>query len=61
MEDARGKPRPREDYQAALDCISSEIVRNPMAMAKDGQPLMIHYIVMIELLKERLTTLAPEP
>ena len=63
-EDANGRPRPRADYQAALDCISNEIVRNPMAMAQNGEPLLIHYIVLRELLQERLATLpedVPEP
>jgi hypothetical protein len=57
MEDANGKLRPREDYQAAFDCITREIVHNSMALAKDGQPLMMHYIVIREVLMDFLAAL----
>lgn len=54
MEDATGRPRPTRDIEAALACISNEIVKNPMALSKDGQPLMMHYIVIREVLSEYL-------
>lgn len=48
------EPRPREDIEAALRCLQSEVVRNPVAMAKNGEPLTIHYIVVIDALRELL-------
>ena len=46
FEDVTGTPRPQRDIEAALYCIKTEMVKNPMAMSKSGEPLMIHYIVI---------------
>lgn len=52
--DESGKPRPLEQIEAALHCIESEIVRNPLAMSKSGESLLMHYIVIREALRELL-------
>lgn len=54
FEDVTGTPRPRADIEAALKCIMSEMIKNPMAMSKSGEPLMIHYIVIKDALQELL-------
>lgn len=53
-EDQNGRPRPREDIEAALDCITREIVERPMALSSRGEPLAIHYIVIREILQAYL-------
>lgn len=52
MEDVTGKPRPMRDIKAAFDCLRSEIVRNPMALSNDGQPLVMHYLVICDVIRE---------
>lgn len=54
FEDVTGQPRSREDIEAALKCVLSEMIKNPMAMSKTGEPLMIHYIVIKDALQELL-------
>jgi len=54
MEDATGQPRRTRDIEAALACITREMAQHPMALAKNGEPLMIHYIVIREVLREYL-------
>ena len=56
-----GTPRSRADIKAAFDCLSSEIVRNPLAMSKDGQPLAMHYIVVRDALSELMQRRGEEP
>jgi hypothetical protein len=73
-EDVSGQPRRREDIEAALKCITREIVQNPLAMSKGGEPLVMHYLVIKDALQELLVkrqrlelvqgvvqTLAPKP
>lgn len=50
FEDANGRPRPNEDLVAAVKCLETEMVKNPMAMAKNGEPLLIHYVVIRDVL-----------
>jgi len=54
FEDVSGTPRPEADIRAAIRCVMSEMVKNPMAMSKDGEPLLMHYIVIREALQELL-------
>jgi len=58
FKDVTGTPRPTRDIEAALRCIESEMVKNPLAMSKTGEPLLIHYMVirdvLIATLKERV-------
>jgi hypothetical protein len=54
FEDVTGTPRPTRDIEAALKCIESEMIRNPMAMSKTGEPLLIHYTVIRDVLKATL-------
>lgn len=53
-EDVTGTPRRSEDIAAALNCIRKEIVQNPIGMSKGGEPLVLHYIVIIDALAELL-------
>jgi hypothetical protein len=57
FKDVTGTPRPPRDIEAALRCIESEMVKNPLAMSKTVEPLLIHYTVirdvLIAALKER--------
>lgn len=53
-EDMTGTPRPVRDIEAALRCIENEMLKNPMAMSKTGEPLLIHYTVIRDVLKETL-------
>jgi hypothetical protein len=48
--DSTGTPRPTRDIIDALKCIENEMLRNPTALAKDGAPLLIHYIVIRDVL-----------
>lgn len=50
FEDVSGTPRPVRDIEAALKCIESEMFKNPMAMSKTGEPLLIHYTVIRDVL-----------
>lgn len=52
--DVTGTPRSTCDIIAALKCIENEMVRNPLAMAKDGSPLLIHYTVIRDVLVAEL-------
>jgi len=54
MTDNTGKPRPKEDIEAALKALTTEVVRNPMAILKDGSPALMHYIVVIDAMRELL-------
>lgn len=56
-EEHTGRPRPREDVEAALACITREIVTNPLVMSKTGEPLVIHYLVIREILQAYLAAL----
>jgi len=58
MKDANGEPRSREDVKAALNCIEREIVERPLGLSSRGEPLLMHYIVIREIL---LAYLAPRP
>jgi hypothetical protein len=53
--DVTGTPRPTRDIEAALRCIESEMIKNPMAMSKTGEPLLIHYTVIRDVLIEVLS------
>ncbi len=57
MEDHTGRPRPREEVEAALRCIEREIVERPMGLSSNGEPLLMHYIVIREILMGYLATL----
>ena len=59
MEDVTGQPRPTRDIEAALACITREIVHHPMALAKNGEPLVMHYLVIRDVLREYLTARVP--
>ena len=52
--DASGRSRPAEDIRSAISCIEGEIVKNPMAMSKGGEPLLMHYLVVCDALRELL-------
>jgi hypothetical protein len=54
FKDVTGTPRPTRDIEAALRCIESEMTKNPMAMSKTGEPLLIHYTVIRDVLREAL-------
>lgn len=54
FEDVTGQPRPREDVLAALKCIEQEMVLNPMAMSVKSGPLLLHYSVIRDCLRELL-------
>jgi len=47
-----------EDVKAALNCIEREIVERPLGLSSRGEPLLMHYIVIREIL---LAYLAPRP
>lgn len=47
--------RPRDQIEAALRCITEECVRNPLAMSKSGEPLLMHYLVIRDALDELLS------
>lgn len=42
------------DIEAALRCIENEMLKNPMGMSKSGEPLLIHYTVIRDVLKDAL-------
>jgi hypothetical protein len=48
MKDMTGTPRSTSDIEAAIE---SEMIRNPMAMSKMGEPLLLHYMVIRDVLK----------
>lgn len=52
--DVTGTPRRLEDVLAALQCVEQEMVRNPMAMSSQGEPLLLHYSVIRDALRELL-------
>ena len=54
MKDVTGTPRPSRDIVAALRCLQNEIVKNPMALAKNGEPLLLHYTVICDVLRAEL-------
>jgi len=54
FEDVTGTPRPHEDVMAALKCIEEETVLNPTAMSKKSGPLVLHYMVIRDCLRELL-------
>jgi hypothetical protein len=55
IEDANGKPRSREDIEAALKYVVAEMIVNPMRMgASDTGPAVLHYMVIRELLLAEL-------
>ena len=54
------KPRPRVDIEAALACITREVMTNPMARAKNDEMLVIHYIVIRDALRELLSLRSTE-
>jgi len=52
MIDVSGTPRPLDQIEGASRCLQSEVVKNPLAMSKDGEPLSIHYIVVVDAMRE---------
>lgn len=52
MKDVTGTARSDDELQQALKQIEQEIVRNPMARAVDGVPLMFSYLTIRDCLKE---------
>jgi len=54
FEDVTGQPRPEEDIRAAIECLKSEVIYNPMGMSRSGQPLTIHYVVVLDAMRELL-------
>lgn len=52
--DVTGQPRPRADVLAALRCVEEEMVINPMAMSAKSGPLLLHYNVIRDALRELL-------
>lgn len=52
FEDQSGKPRDVAQIEEALAVIRREVVTNFLAKAKDGTPLIPHYIVIIEALRD---------
>lgn len=54
IEDVTGTPRPHEDVMAALKCIEQEMVYSPTAMSAKSGPLLLHYTVIRDCLRELL-------
>lgn len=54
MEDVTGTPRPERDVEAALKFVEREMIHNPMARASDGTPVLIHYTVIRDVLRDYL-------
>lgn len=54
IEDVTGTPRRHEDVMAALKCIEQEMVYNPTAMSAKSGPLLLHYSVIRDCLRELL-------
>jgi hypothetical protein len=54
FEDVTDQPRPHEDVVKALLCIEEEMVLNPMAMSQRSGPLLLHYSVIRDCLRELL-------
>ena len=54
FKDMSGTPRSERDIEEALACISGEMIRNPMALSKAGGPLLLHYVVIRDVLREAL-------
>ncbi len=51
MIDVSGQPRPLDQIEAALRCLQTEVVTNFMAKSKNGEPLVMHYVVVIDALR----------
>ena len=54
FKDVTGTPRPHADVLAALQCIEQEMVLNPTAMSVKSGPLLLHYSVIRDCLRELL-------
>jgi hypothetical protein len=54
MEDATGTPRPERDVLAAIEFATREMMAHPTAMTKEGFPMVMHYIIIREALRELL-------
>lgn len=54
LEDVTGTPRPHADVLAALKCIEEEMVAHPTAMSAKSGPLLLHYSVIRDCLRELL-------
>lgn len=54
FEDVTVQPRSHEDVMSALKCIEQEMVYNPMAMSAKSGPLLLHYTVIRDCLRELL-------
>ena len=52
FEDVSGQPRPIRDIEEALAAITKEVVTNHMGRFKDGTPVVLHYIVIVDALRE---------
>lgn len=54
VKDVTGTPRPEREIIEAIKYLEKQILSDPMAMTKDGQPRLIQYITMKDALKELL-------
>ena len=61
MVDMTGKPRSREDVEAALKFVEREMAYNPMARAADGTPALIHYMTIRDALRAYLLAIGSDP
>jgi hypothetical protein len=59
--DTTGQPRRDSEVQEALDFVSKEMVRHPLAMSPDGFPYTIHFSTIRAALRELLDRRAKDP
>ena len=54
MTDVTGTPRPERDVEEALRFVENEMMRRPMALGADGSPMLIHFTVIRDVLRDDL-------
>jgi hypothetical protein len=58
--DATERPRSERDILDAIACVESEMILSTMAMSKKHGPLLMHYTVIRDALRELLLRRAKE-
>lgn len=58
FKDITGQLRSRRDVEDALAFVTREMVLNPLAMSKEGTPVLLHYIVIRDVLRTYLAAIS---
>lgn len=54
MKDVTGTPRSEREVQEALDYVTKQMIKDPLCRSFEGEPRLLHYVVIRDALRELL-------